>query len=160
MTQLHTSEIYNWTGCYTILISYSLRDRTVEFNLAEVSMREHVGLLAYSPLAFGVLSGKYLNNQKPESSRLKLFPQYARYSNPQATGQTEEYKKLADKLGMSLTHLSLAFVNQQPFVTGNIIGATTMEQLKENIASIEIVLSENTLKEIDRIQQLCPNPAP
>lgn len=160
MKQLQTSEKYNLTRCKTIQNSYSLLNRTFEINLAEVSMREQVGLLAYSPLAFGVLSGKYLNNQKPEGSRLKLFPQYARYSNPQATGQTAEYKKLADQLGISLTHLSLAFVNHQPFVTGNIIGATTMAQLKENISSIEIDLSEETLKEIDRIQQLCPNPAP
>jgi aryl-alcohol dehydrogenase-like predicted oxidoreductase len=160
MKQLAVSEQNSLTRCKTIQNSYSLLNRTFEINLAEVSHREKVGLLAYSPLGFGVLTGKYLNNTKPEGSRLQLFPQYGRYSNAQAVAQTEEYKKLADQLGMSLTHLSLAFVNQRPFVTGNIIGATTLKQLAENIASIEIKLSEETLKEIDRIHQLCPNPAP
>jgi len=160
MKQLAVSEQNGLTRCKTIQNSYSLLNRTFEINLAEVSQREKVGLLAYSPLGFGVLTGKYLNNTKPEGSRLQLFPQYGRYSNAQAVAQTEEYKKLADQLGMSLTHLSLAFVNQRPFVTSNIIGATTLKQLAENIASIEIKLSEETLKEIDRIHQLCPNPAP
>ncbi len=160
MKQLAVSEQNGLTRCKTIQNSYSLLNRTFEINLAEVSQREKVGLLAYSPLGFGVLTGKYLNNTKPEGSRLQLFPQYGRYSNAQAVAQTEEYKKLADQLGMSLTHLSLAFVNQRPFVTSNIIGATTLNQLAENIASIEIKLSEETLKEIDRIHQLCPNPAP
>jgi aryl-alcohol dehydrogenase-like predicted oxidoreductase len=160
MKQLAVSEQNGLTRCKTIQNSYSLLNRTFEINLAEVSHREKVGLLAYSPLGFGVLTGKYLNHNKPEGSRLQLFPQYGRYSNPQAIAQTEEYKKLADQLGLSLTHLSLAFVNQRPFVTSNIIGATKLEQLKENIASIEISLSEDTLKSIDRIQQICPNPAP
>ena len=160
MKQLAVSEQNGLTRCKTIQNSYSLLNRTFEINLAEVSHREKVGLLAYSPLGFGVLTGKYLNHNKPEGSRLQLFPQYGRYSNPQAMAQTEEYKKLADQLSLSLTHLSLAFVNQRPFVTSNIIGATSLEQLKENIASIEISLSEETLKSIDRIQQICPNPAP
>ncbi len=160
MKQLAVSEQNGLTRCKTIQNSYSLLNRTFEINLAEVSHREKVGLLAYSPLGFGVLTGKYLNHNKPEGSRLQLFPQYGRYSNPQAMAQTEEYKKLADQLDLSLTHLSLAFVNQRPFVTSNIIGATSLEQLKENIASIEIQLSEEILKSIDRIQQICPNPAP
>jgi aryl-alcohol dehydrogenase-like predicted oxidoreductase len=160
MKQLAVSEQNGLTRCKTIQNSYSLLNRTFEINLAEVSHREKVGLLAYSPLGFGVLTGKYLNHNKPEGSRLQLFPQYGRYSNPQAMAQTEEYKKLADQLGLSLTHLSLAFVNQRPFVTSNIIGATSLDQLKENIASIEISLSEEILKSIDRIQQICPNPAP
>ena len=139
---------------------YSLLNRTFEINLAEVAMREEIGLLAYSPLAFGVLSGKYLNGQLPENSRLKIFPQYARYSNPQAMKLTEAYADLAKKNNLSLTELSLAFVNQRPFLTSNIIGATTMEQLKENIGSIEIELSTDLLNEIDQIQVLQPNPAP
>ena len=160
MKQLAVSEQNGLTRCKTIQNSYSLLNRTFEINLAEISHREKVGLLAYSPLGFGVLTGKYLNHNKPEGSRLQLFPQYGRYSNPQAMAQTEEYKKLADQLDLSLTHLSLAFVNQRPFVTSNIIGATSLKQLNENIASIEISLSEETLKTIDRIQQICPNPAP
>ncbi len=160
MRQLQESEKHGLTRCKTIQNPYSLLNRTFEINLAEVSLREQVGLLAYSPLAFGVLSGKYLGGRMPEKSRIKLFPNYSRYSNPQALHLTEKYKEMADRHGMSLTHLSLAFVNQRPFVTSNIIGATTMEQLKENISSIDVELSDEMLAEIDEIQKLQPNPAP
>ena len=160
MRQLQESEKNDLARCKTIQNPYSLLNRTFEINLAEVSMREKVGLLAYSPLAFGVLSGKYLGGRMPEKSRIKLFPNYSRYSNPQALLLTEKYKEMADRHGLSLTHLSLAFVNQRPFVTSNIIGATTMEQLKENISSINVELSDEMLAEIDEIQNLQPNPAP
>lgn len=160
MRQLEESRLNGLTRCKTIQNPYSLLNRTFEINLAEVSMREGVGLLAYSPLAFGVLTGKYLKGQMPEKSRLKLFPNYSRYNNPQSHQLTEKYKDMAERHGMSLTHLSLAFVNQRPFVTANIIGATTLDQLKENIASINIELSDAMLKEIDTIQELQPNPAP
>lgn len=96
----------------------------------------------------------------PENSRLNLFPAYSRYSNPQAMKLTAAYAELAEKNNLSLTQLSLAFVNQRPFLTSNIIGATNMDQLKENIGSIEVRLSEELLSEIDRIQDLQPNPAP
>ncbi len=160
MKQLHESKNNDLTSCKTIQNPYSLLNRTFEINLAEVSLREKVGLLAYSPLAFGVLSGKYLDGKLPEKSRLKLFPAYSRYSNPQAMKLTAYYAELAKKHNLSLPHLSLAFVNQRPFVTSNIIGATTMDQLKENISSIDISLSEEILQEIDEIQHLQPNPAP
>ncbi|MEL4456676.1 aldo/keto reductase [Lutimonas vermicola] len=160
MRQVSESKINGLTTCKTIQNPYSLLNRTFEINLAEVSLREKVGLLAYSPLAFGVLSGKYLNGQMPEQSRLKLFPAYSRYSNPQAMKLTAAYAELAEKNNLSLTELSLAFVNQRPFVTSNIIGATSMDQLKENIGSIEVNLSEELLNEIDKIQDLQPNPAP
>ncbi len=160
MRQLSESKIHGLTSCKTIQNPYSLLNRTFEINLAEVSLREKVGLLAYSPLAFGVLSGKYLNGQMPEKSRLNLFPAYSRYSNPQAMKLTAAYADLAEKNNLSLTQLSLAFVNQRPFLTSNIIGATNMDQLKENIGSIEVRLSEELLSEIDRIQDLQPNPAP
>ena len=160
MRQLQESDKHGLTRCKTIQNPYSLLNRTFEINLAEVSLREKVGLLAYSPLAFGVLSGKYLGGRMPEKSRIKLFPNYSRYSNPQALHLTEKYKEMADRHGLSLTRLSLAFVNQRPFVTSNIIGATTMEQLRENISSIDVELSEEMLSEIDEIQNLQPNPAP
>ena len=160
MRQISESKIHGLTTCKTIQNPYSLLNRTFEINLAEVSLREKVGLLAYSPLAFGVLSGKYLNGQMPENSRLNLFPAYSRYSNPQAMKLTAAYAELAEKNNLSLTQLSLAFVNQRPFLTSNIIGATNMDQLKENIGSIEVNLSEELLSEIDRIQDLQPNPAP
>jgi len=160
MKQLYESKVHQLTSCKTIQNPYSLLNRTLEINLSEVCLRENVGLLAYSPLAFGTLSGKYLNGQMPEASRLKLFPAYSRYTNPQAVSLTRHYADLAEKHGLSLTHLSLAFVNQRPFVTSNIIGATNIDQLKENIDSINISLSADILKEIDQIQALQPNPAP
>jgi len=160
MKQVSESKINQLTSCKTIQNPYSLLNRTFEINLAEVCHRENIGLLAYSPLAFGALSGKYLNGQLPDNSRLKLFPAYSRYNNPQAVKLTSAYADLAKKHGLSLVQLSLAFVNQRPFVTSSIIGATTMAQLHENMASIDLNLSEEILKEIDQIQDLQPNPAP
>ena len=160
MKQVYESKIHQLTSCKTIQNPYSLLNRTFEINLAEVCQRENIGLLAYSPLAFGALSGKYLNGQLPDNSRLKLFPAYSRYNNAQAVKLTSAYADLAKKNDLSLVQLSLAFVNQRSFVTSSIIGATSMAQLQENIGSIDISLSEEILKEIDQIQDLQPNPAP
>ena len=143
----------------TVQNPYNLLNRKDEIGLTEIYHRENVGLFPYSPLGMGTLSGKHLNGIK-ENTRLSLFPQYKRYSNEEAVKATRAYKELADKHHMSLTHLALAFVNQQPFVTSNIIGATSMEQLKENIASIDVVLSEEILEEINKIHNSIPNPAP
>jgi len=140
--------------------AYSLLNRTYEGDLAEVSLREDIGLLAYSPLAFGVLSGKYIEGTAADNARLKLFPRFARYSSAQSTEATKQYLKLAQNLGISLTTLALAFVNQRPFVTSNIIGATNLDQLKENIESINTELSQETLDRIDAIHAGIPNPAP
>ncbi len=160
MKQVYESKIHQLTSCKTIQNPYSLLNRTFEINLAEVCHRENIGLLAYSPLAFGALSGKYLNGQLPDNSRLKLFPAYSRYNNAQAVKLTSAYADLAKKHGISLVQLSLAFVNQRSFVTSSIIGATSMAQLQENLGSIDLSLSEEILKEIDQIQDLQPNPAP
>lgn len=160
MRHLAESAQHNLTRCKTIQNPYSLLNRLFDVNLAEVSMREKVGLMAYSPLGFGVLSGKYLNGQLPKNSRIKLFPNYNRFSSDQSQFLTQQYFNLAKELNISLTELSLAFVNQQPFLTGNIIGATTLKQLKENIGSIHVELSNETLKKIDQIHELQPNPAP
>ncbi|UMB53066.1 aldo/keto reductase [Lutibacter sp. A64] len=160
MRQITESNNNNLTRCKTIQNPYSLLNRLFEINLAEVAMRENIGLLAYSPLGFGTLSGKYLNGKMPNNSRIKLFPQYNRYSSKQSIFLTEKYAELAKELEISLTQLSLAFVNQREFLTANIIGATTLEQLKENISSIHIELSSETLNKIDAIQELQPNPAP
>ena len=124
-------------------------------------MRENVGLLVYSPLAQGVLSGKYLNGKTPEGARGTLYPRFiARYMGEGALKAVAEYHKIAQKHGLSLTELSLAYINQLPFVTSNIIGATKMSQLKENINSININLSEDILNEIEAIHAVIPNPAP
>lgn len=144
----------------TIQNPYSLLNRLFENASAEVCLREDVGLLAYSPLAFGVLSGKFLTGESHPKARLSLFPQYSRYSSAQSTEATRKYKEVADKHGLTLTQMALAFVAQQPFVTSSIIGATTLEQLQENIDTIGVVLSKEILKDIDAIQAIIPDPAP
>ncbi|AVR44540.1 NADP(H)-dependent aldo-keto reductase [Christiangramia fulva] len=143
----------------TVQNPYSLLNRKDEIGLTEIYHRENVGLLPYSPLGMGTLSGKHLNGIK-KNTRLSLFPQYKRYTNHQAVEATKKYNQLAVKFEMSLTHLALAFVNQQPFVTSNIIGATTMDQLREDISSIDVELSDEILEEIDEIHNSMPNPAP
>jgi len=143
----------------TVQNPYSLLNRKDEIGLTEICHRENVGLFPYSPLGMGTLSGKHLNGIQ-KNTRLSLFPQYKRYSNEEAVRATRRYKELADRYDMSLTHLALAFVNQQPFVTSNIIGATSIDQLKENIESIEVVLSGEILDEINEIHNSIPNPAP
>lgn len=142
----------------TIQNSFSLLNRTFEMGLAEVAHRENIGLLAYSPLAYGILSGKYLSGQMPEDSRLKLFPQMARYNKVNTNKATKLYFDLAQKNGLSLAQLSLAYLLQKPFLTCVIIGATKMEQLRENISSWNVELSKEILIEIERIFEKYPNP--
>jgi len=139
---------------------YSLLNRTYEIGNAEVSHREQIGLLAYSPLGFGVLTGKYLNGQQPAGARITLWPHYARYSSPQGVAATQAYVDLAKQHGLDPAQMALAFVNAQLFVTSNIIGATTMKQLDSNIRSVDIKLSEELLAGITDIHQQYPNPAP
>ncbi|MGA9326795.1 MAG: NADP(H)-dependent aldo-keto reductase [Salegentibacter sp.] len=143
----------------TVQNPYSLLNRKDEIGLTEILHRENVGLLPYSPLGMGTLSGKHLDGIK-KNTRLSLFPQYSRYSGEQAVKATRDYQKIAQKHGLSLTHLALAFVNQQPFVTSNIIGATSLEQLEENIGSIDVELSEEIISEINKVHEANPNPAP
>lgn len=160
MRFLEESKKYNLPRIVTVQNPYSLLNRLYENGNAEVSIRENVGLLAYSPLAFGVLSGKYLSGEALPNARINLFPQYKRYSSEQATAATRLYQEIAIKHGLTLTQLSLAFIAQQPFVSSSIIGATTLEQLKENINTISITLSEEILQEIDAVQAIIPDPAP
>ncbi len=144
----------------TIQNPYSLLNRLFETGLSEISIREHIGLLAYSPMAFGVLSGKYLGGNLPDKSRLALFPSYNRYGGKKATKATQKYFDLAQKHGLSLAQMALAFVNSRPFVTSTIIGATTMNQLKEDIGSIDVKLSDGLLNDINAIHNEIPNPSP
>lgn len=139
---------------------YSLLNRSFEVGLAEIAHREQVGLLAYSPLAFGMLSGKYRNNQWPEGARLTLFERFSRYTNPQAIAATEQYCRLAEEHGLSPTQMALKYVTTRPFVTSNILGATSLEQLKENLESDRVELSEEVLKGIAAIHREHPYPAP
>lgn len=140
--------------------AYNLLNRRDEIGLSEVLFQENVGYLPYSPLAFGQLTGKYLNNAKPSNGRVTLFPSYTRYNGEGSFEAIRAYNEIAKKHGISLTQLSLAFVRQQPFVTSTIIGATTLSQLSENIESIDVTLSEEILKEINEVHARIPNPAP
>ncbi len=140
---------------------YNLVNRTYEIGMSEISIREKAGLLAYSPLAIGYLTGKYRNKQIPKNSRLDLFyDNYPRYHNPRTYDAVDEYFKIAKKYKLSLAQLSLAFVNSRDFLTSNIIGATSMEQLKENIDSIKISLNQKIIEEINLVHENNPNPAP
>ena len=140
---------------------YSLLCRTYEIGLSEVSIREKSGLLAYSPLAGGFLTGKYRNNNLPENSRQKLFSDYyTRYSKPNISPVIEKYFNIAKKFNLDFAQMSLKFCEIQPFMTSVIIGATTMEQLKINIESVNVNLSDEIIKDINHIQKLYPNPCP
>ncbi|CAA0236286.1 putative oxidoreductase, NADP(H)-dependent aldo-keto reductase [Tenacibaculum maritimum] len=161
MKYLQTAKQHNLLKPITIQNSYSLIHRAYEYGMSEVSLRENIGLLAYSPLAQGVLSGKYLDGKTPEGARGTLFPRFiARYTSEGSQKAVREYQRIAVKNGLTLSELALAYINQLPFVTSNIIGATKMSQLKENINSIHIELSSEILNEIEAIHALIPNPAP
>ncbi|MGH6648644.1 NADP(H)-dependent aldo-keto reductase [Aquabacterium sp.] len=140
--------------------AYSLVNRSFETGLSEMSLREDVGLLAYSPLAFGVLSGKYLNGQRPAGARLTLFDRFTRYHGENTGLATQAYVALFRKHGIDPAQGALAFVNGRDFVTSNIIGATTLEQLRSNIASVKVILPQAVLEGIDAIHERYPNPAP
>ncbi|PIP91409.1 MAG: NADP(H)-dependent aldo-keto reductase [Bdellovibrionales bacterium CG12_big_fil_rev_8_21_14_0_65_38_15] len=139
---------------------YSLLNRLFEVGLAEFSYREKVGLLAYSPLAFGMLTGKYDNGAKPKNARLTLFDRFTRYNNEKAKEAAKDYNDLAKSVGLTPAQMALAFVTSRHFTTSNIIGATTMAQLAENLSSATVNLSEDVLNEIEKIYALNPNPAP
>lgn len=142
----------------TVQNVYNILNRGFEVGMAEVSHRENIGLLAYSPLGFGSLSGKYLNNPNAKG-RITTYKRYGRYLEPHVVHATAQYKAVADKYNLSLTHLALAFINQKPFVTSNIIGATTLAQLEENIASINVKLTDDVLADIEAVNYVLPNPA-
>jgi len=160
MRYLQLAKEHNYPRCLTIQNPYSLLNRSYEVGLSEISHREKVELLAYSPLAFGALSGKYLNGATPPKGRLTMFKQFSRFLNVRAREATEKYAMLAKKNNMSIAQMALAYVNSRPFVASNIIGATTMDQLKENIGSIEVKLDEELLSNINEIHKELPNPAP
>ena len=140
---------------------YSLLCRTYEIGLSEISIREKSGLLAYSPLAGGFLTGKYRNNNLPEKSRQKLFADYyTRYSKTSASPIIEKYYNIAKKFGLNFAQMSIKFCEIQKFLTSVIIGATSMEQLKIDIESVNVNLTEEILKEINDVQIKYPNPCP
>ncbi|TLS77139.1 NADP(H)-dependent aldo-keto reductase [Mariprofundus erugo] len=160
MQHLHLAETRKLPRITSIQNPYSLLNRSFEIGLAEIACREKTGLLAYSPLAFGVLSGKYLHGQRPEGARLTLFERYGRYSGHEAELATACYVDIAAKHGLSPSVMALAFILRQPFVSSVIIGATTMAQLKENISSHDVRLSDACIADIELVQKRYPNPAP
>jgi len=160
MQFLSVAKEFNLPKVVTVQNPYSLLNRSFEIGCAEISHREQVGLLAYSPLGFGVLTGKYLNGEQPEQGRLTRWPHYARYSNEQAVKATEKYVALAQRYKLDPTQLALAFVNTRRFLSSTIIGATTLQQLATNISSIDIHLDEQLLADIEQIHQQQPNPSP
>jgi aryl-alcohol dehydrogenase-like predicted oxidoreductase len=157
---LHLAEKYNLTRIVSIQNPYNLLNRSFEIGNAEIAIREQVGLLAYSPLAFGHLTGKYLNGALPEGARVTKWQRFSRYKSENAEKATQLYVDLAKAHNLNPAQLALAYINQQHFVTSNIIGATNLEQLKTNIDSINVDLSEDILLEIDKIHQHYPNPSP
>lgn len=159
MKFLMESEKHGLPRIATIQNPFSLLNRLYEVGLSEITMRENVGLLAYSPLGFGVLTGKHLNGFE-KNSRLDLFRNFVRYTNENCTKATKLYKELAEENELTLTQMAIAFVNQQKFVTSTIIGATNLVQLKENIDAFETKLSPELISEIEKIHESIPNPAP
>lgn len=161
MRFLEESKVHiNLPRMITIQNPYNLLNRQFEVGLSEISMRSRIGLLAYSPLGFGTLSGKYLGGLKPANARISLFPQYQRYSSTNAERATQMYYDLARDHGLSPAQMALAFVHSRPFLTATIIGATSMKQLRENISSIDVDLKPEVLEAIDAIHEEIPNPAP
>ncbi|ANU37344.1 NADP(H)-dependent aldo-keto reductase [Vibrio scophthalmi] len=160
MSLLKLAEKHNLPHIVSIQNPYNLLNRSFEVGLAEISHFEGVELLAYSPLAFGCLSGKYLNGQRPEGARCSVFERFVRYFTPQGIAATQAYVELARDHDLDPAQMALAFVNQRPFVAANIIGATTMEQLKMNIDSVSIKLSDAILADIQAIGTTYSNPCP
>lgn len=160
MKYLQLAEQNGWPRPVSIQNPYNLLNRTFEQGLAEVAHREDVGLLAYSPLAFGMLTGKYLDGQRPENARITLFKRFVRYQGERAEKAIRAYCDLAKAHGLTPAHLALAWVNSRPFVTSNIIGATSMDQLRENIDSVNTSLSDEVLEALEQLHQEFTYPCP
>jgi aryl-alcohol dehydrogenase-like predicted oxidoreductase len=160
MAFLRASERSGLPRVASVQNPYSLLNRTFEIGCAEVSLRERVGLLAYSPLAFGVLTGKYLKGPWPANARLARFDRFKRYSGPTAEKATKAYVALARAHGLDPAQMALAFVHRQPFLTSTIVGATTVAQLETNLASIVLELPDSVLEGIEEIHRRHANPCP
>ncbi len=160
MQFINLANIYNLPRVVSIQNPYNLLNRSFEVGLSEVAMNEDVGLLAYSPLAFGVLSGKYIDDSMPKNSRLSLFPMFKRYMSLNGKQAVKKYLEIANDYKIDLVHLALSFVNSQDFVTSNIIGATNINQLENNINSTNTILNSNIYEEIEKIHKIYTYPCP
>jgi hypothetical protein len=157
---LHASEFGRGPRIVSIQNAYNLINRTFEIGLAEFAVREQVGLLAYSPLAQGYLTGKYRNGARPAGARTTLFGRAQRYEKPGVSQAIDAYLALAEDIGLDAAQLAIAFVTTRPFVTSNIIGATTMKQLETDLDSLKVKITPEVERRIDEIHQLHTNPAP
>ncbi|MBH3062891.1 NADP(H)-dependent aldo-keto reductase [Serratia ureilytica] len=160
MRYLQLAEKHELPRIVSIQNPYSLLNRSFEIGLAEISQHEGVELLAYSSLAFGTLSGKYLNGAKPAGARNTLFTRFNRYSGQQTQRAIAEYVALAKKHGLDPSQMALAFVRQQPFVASTLLGATSVEQLKINLDSLDVILDEDVLQALEEIHPRFTIPAP
>ncbi|GHE22437.1 NADP(H)-dependent aldo-keto reductase [Halomonas urumqiensis] len=160
MRALHIADTHGLPRVASVQNPYNLLNRSFEVGLAEIAHREGVGLLAYSPLGFGVLSGKYLDGARPAKARLTLFERFKRYTSPVAEEATRAYVDIAREHGLDPAQMALAFVNSRSFLTSNIIGATTMEQLESNLASESLKLDQEVLDAIDDVHARLSNPCP
>ena len=160
MTFARLAEEKGWPRPVSIQNPYNLLNRTFEIGLSEIAHHEDMGLLAYSPLGFGVLSGKYLNGARPDGARLTLFTRFDRYNSDNAVRATQAYVDIARKDGLDPAQMALAYVNSRSFLTSNIIGATNMAQLKDNIDSIGLKLDEMVIEDIEAVHKDIPNPCP
>ena len=161
MKFISLSEKFNLPKVMSVQNPYSLLNRSYEVGLAEISIREKCGLLAYSPLAFGMLTGKYDDGKKPKKGRLTLYANmYTRYTKEKGIKYSRKFNELARESGITPTQMALGFVNSRPFVTSNIIGATNIDQLNENIKTFDIELGEDLLEKIEEIHDECPFPCP
>ncbi len=161
MKFLSLSDKYDLPRVVSVQNPYSLLNRSYEVGMAEISIRESCGLLAYSPLAFGMLTGKYDDDSFPNGARLTLFgDMFTRYTKEKGKKESKKLNNLAKQSGLSPSQMALAFVNSRDFVTSNIIGATNIDQLKENVDSFEIALDDDLISEIERINQENPYPCP
>lgn len=156
MKYLELAEKHNLPRMQSLQNEYSLLCRLFEPDLSEVAVAEDCGLLAWSPLATGMLSGKYENGARPDGSRWTLQTGSIARDTESAHGAVQGYMAVAEKHGLDVCQMALAFVNSRPFVTANIIGATSMEQLKSNIASIDLDLSDDVLRDIDAVRREYP----
>src|SRR6478752_6612332 len=153
---LHLADEHGLARVVSIQNPYSLLNRSFEVGLAEMAIREDVSLLAYSPLAFGVLSGKFLNGARPPQSRMVRWSRFSRYTNEHADRATEAYAAIARRHGLDMAQMALAFARQQPFMTSVLIGATTMEQLKTNLGSADVKLGADVIQEIETVHRAYP----
>ena len=158
MTYLSFSKTKGWEKIVSIQNPYNLLNRTYEFGLSEITFRESLGLIAYSPLAFGLLTGKYLDELMPAQARLTLFSRYKRYLTRNSLRATREYVRLAKEHGLDSSQMALAFVRSRPFLTSVLVGATSVNQLEKNLESVELDLSEEVLGGIEDIHNRIPNP--